>query len=469
MNTQKENADKDQPVTIKGIRLSAMNIVMIIGSCILSLLLTATVVRVSKTLKNTYHSVGEYVSSIQHGMDILNSVDYFTEQVQFYALTEDPAYMERYFSELNNVYSQENAIKDIEKYRMDEDAYNYIHAALQNSDLLKTQEIYAMRLLTEAWDCDPALIPQEVKSTRLAPEDTNLSEYELVEKAQSMIFGMEYQNLRIQVIDLTEQFKSSMSAATKRMMEQDYSQLSKAVVVHQVLIGIQFFATVAGFAFSFVLVVLPMGRFVKSIAAGKSLNAIGAYECRCLAQTCNTMFARNAAHEHTLRHQAEHDALTGLLNRGAFDNLRQTLHGPEHPLGLLIIDVDKFKQVNDGFGHEMGDRILKRVASLLTDNFRSTDYPARIGGDEFSIILTDTSQEQQKTIEEKIKAINQILTHPTDDAPVVSLSVGGAFSTEGFTDDLYRRADLALYAVKNHGRCGCRFYDDTLGDNMDMA
>ncbi len=128
------------------------------------------------------------------------------------------------------------------------------------------------------------------------------------------------------------------------------------------------------------------------------------------------------------------------------------------PLALLIIDVDKFKLVNDGYGHEIGDQVLQKVAKLLEDSFRATDFPARIGGDEFAVIVTNVTVEMKSMIENKINSLNEMLLHPTDDLPAVSLSVGGAFSECGFADELYKQADSALYEVKNHGRCGCRFY-----------
>ena len=130
------------------------------------------------------------------------------------------------------------------------------------------------------------------------------------------------------------------------------------------------------------------------------------------------------------------------------------------PIALLIVDVDKFKLVNDGYGHEMGDRVLKRVAKLLETSFRSTDYPARIGGDEFAVILTDISPDMESMITEKIRSINDALLHPADDLPAVSLSVGGAFSAAGFADELYNQADTALYHVKEQGRCNCSFYHE---------
>ena len=155
---------------------------------------------------------------------------------------------------------------------------------------------------------------------------------------------------------------------------------------------------------------------------------------------------------------APHDPLTGLVNRSAFDHLKQILQARSGPVALLLVDVDNFKQINDGWGHDVGDKVLKEVARLLGESFRNTDCPARIGGDEFAVILPDMTPERRELIERKVAGMNASLTHPSQGLPPVSLSVGGAFSPQGFTDDLYKKADLALYEVKEHGRCGCRFY-----------
>ena len=72
----------------------------------------------------------------------------------------------------------------------------------------------------------------------------------------------------------------------------------------------------------------------------------------------------------------------------------------------------------------MGDKVLKKVAKLLEENFRATDYPARIGGDEFAVIITDATEEMKSVIQEKVEYINNILLNPEKDMPKVSLSVG---------------------------------------------
>ena len=157
-----------------------------------------------------------------------------------------------------------------------------------------------------------------------------------------------------------------------------------------------------------------------------------------------------------MKHQAEHDSLTELLNRRSFDQILSLYEKDRSSFALILADVDVFKQINDTCGHDTGDRILKRVAALLHTTFRSIDYVCRIGGDEFAVIMVDMSRELYYTIPDKIAEINGLLAVPEDGLPAVSLSAGVAFSDENdFRGSLFRAADSALYAAKAHGRCGC--------------
>ena len=165
-----------------------------------------------------------------------------------------------------------------------------------------------------------------------------------------------------------------------------------------------------------------------------------------------------AAQQSILRRKAENDALTGLLNRASFEQMKTRLRDLSQPFALLLIDVDVFKSINDTYGHEMGDKALIRVANLLKENFRSTDHVFRIGGDEFAVVVTPIQVENQNIISEKIDNINHALQNPTGDFPRYSLSVGIAFSSDGYTDELFRQADKALYHTKENGRCGYTFF-----------
>ena len=176
--------------------------------------------------------------------------------------------------------------------------------------------------------------------------------------------------------------------------------------------------------------------------------------------------ARDITEEKNTKYQADHDFLTGLLNRGSFEQILTSIDTTKNNFALIIMDVDKFKDVNDTYGHEIGDKILKKVSRLLAENFRSIDHVCRIGGDEFAIIMTDVTIDLAKSIEDKILKINSILSREHKMLPPVSLSVGIAFNDlNNSKNNLFNNADNALYYVKKHGRNGCHIYNGTEDTN----
>lgn len=119
---------------------------------------------------------------------------------------------------------------------------------------------------------------------------------------------------------------------------------------------------------------------------------------------------------------------------------------------LLLVDVDKFKGVNDTYGHEVGDLVLKRVAEVLKYSFRSTDLVFRLGGEEFVVIMSNVDSSMRDQVKPKIDQANVMLQKPKDDLPPTSLSVGVAFADrENPEGDIFKDADTALYRVKRPG------------------
>ncbi|SFG45551.1 bifunctional diguanylate cyclase/phosphodiesterase [Oribacterium sp. WCC10] len=163
-----------------------------------------------------------------------------------------------------------------------------------------------------------------------------------------------------------------------------------------------------------------------------------------------------------LQFKIEHDALTGVLNRTAYDKYTEILKNTDMAIAYILLDVDRFKQINDTYGHGMGDLVLKWLASYLRKEFRLSDHIIRMGGDEFCIIMTGIEDKDTQMLVDKICAINQALKNPDSDIPKVSISAGIAFSPQGFTNDLYEKADIALYHTKNTTRDGYTIYDDCL-------
>lgn len=317
-----------------------------------------------------------------------------------------------------------------------------------------------MKLISTAQGYDMAALQEDIQNTFLTEADQALSPEEMIEKARDIVFGTDYQESKAKIMKDISYFVDNVVEYTQLVQKESSAVLKRSLVRQQILISVLFIENLIVFFLIVRLIINPLQIYVKNIKEDKRLEFVGSYEFKYLALTYNNIFELNAANELSLRHQAEHDPLTGLINRGAFDQLKDHFGAIQSPLALLIIDVDKFKLINDGYGHEAGDHVLKKVAALLADSFRSTDYPARIGGDEFAVILTDLSANPKELVQTKIRNMNELLKNPNDDLPPVSLSVGGAYSEIGFTDDLYKKADSALYQVKEHGRCGCRFFDE---------
>ncbi|MDQ1437247.1 MAG: hypothetical protein QOK43_876 [Acidimicrobiaceae bacterium] len=151
-----------------------------------------------------------------------------------------------------------------------------------------------------------------------------------------------------------------------------------------------------------------------------------------------------------LRHDASHDALTGLMNRRSFDDLlsqassRSLRYG--WPFGLALLDLDNFKIINDKHGHDGGDRVLRAIGSALRHSLRSGDIAARIGGDEFAIILANSQLETIDAIVARLRgALGGILQ-----SSETGFSVGVALAPDEATDvnELYRLADERLYQAK---------------------
>jgi len=165
--------------------------------------------------------------------------------------------------------------------------------------------------------------------------------------------------------------------------------------------------------------------------------------------------------ENKIKHMAQYDKLTDLPNRALFsDRLRQALVSAQrnkNQMGVLFIDLDKFKPVNDTFGHEVGDKLLQHAASRIQKALRESDTAARIGGDEFVILLPIlTSSVSAESVADKIwhelSRPYQIDLHQID----VSASIGVAvFPEHGKTEiELLKNADEAMYRIKNSGRNG---------------
>ncbi|MDX1474936.1 MAG: diguanylate cyclase [Reinekea sp.] len=159
--------------------------------------------------------------------------------------------------------------------------------------------------------------------------------------------------------------------------------------------------------------------------------------------------------------QATKDALTGIWNRQALNDMleREYLRWQryQNPLTIVFWDVDNFKAVNDRFGHSAGDVVLKTIAQIFSKSVRKTDFIARFGGEEFVGLFPETDLDDALVLTNKIRQIVEKTNFRYQGTPVpITASCGLAmFEGDDSIDDVFNRADKALYAAKNSGRNSC--------------
>jgi len=165
------------------------------------------------------------------------------------------------------------------------------------------------------------------------------------------------------------------------------------------------------------------------------------------------------------RYKATHDALTELPNRQAyieraFEEM-QRFKRYQRPLTMAICDIDFFKKINDGYGHQAGDKVLRLIAKVISTRLREVDFIARFGGEEFVLLMPETTTEQAYKVLDKIRAAVAKSPFRFKDSPVsITISFGlAAFVGEDSVEAVFERADKALYKAKNDGRNRCIIAD----------
>jgi len=165
---------------------------------------------------------------------------------------------------------------------------------------------------------------------------------------------------------------------------------------------------------------------------------------------------QNSLHyEHSVR-----DGKTGLFNHGFFmlrlnDEIARTAR-IGHPFSVIVMDVDKFKNFNDNFGHLAGDAVLEQIAAAIRDNVRVQDIPSRFGGEEFTVLLPETSHQAALVVAERLRTAVAATIVPWDTPlPQITISAGlASFQNQSpvTAAEMIRRADEALYLSKKRGR-----------------
>ena len=406
------------------------------------------------------HASSRYIAAQFAASEMESASDYLTDRVRCFVVTGEIEYLNDFFEEVEVTRRRDRAVEDMEELIPDSDnsALSSLNTALSLSNELIEYENLAMRLTLEAGDYDLTLVPESISGITLSPDDQALSPEELRDKAQQLVFDNNYMHYK-------DRIRENVNLCTQSLIRSSSQELDQASAKLSLLVNIQTGLTIVFLLIVLSIVVLitlmvrkPLTDLVKKMQEQKTVTPTGVEELRFVTRTYNSILQENREAREKLSHEASHDALTGLFNRGAYDLLMESAD-TEH-MALLLIDVDHFKSVNDTYGHAVGDRVLKRVADILRQSFRSVDFLCRIGGDEFAVVMTRVNSSMRQIVLNKIARANEMLQHPKDDLPPVSLSVGVAFSDrDNPQGDIFRDADTALYRVKKAGRKGCMVYE----------
>jgi len=172
------------------------------------------------------------------------------------------------------------------------------------------------------------------------------------------------------------------------------------------------------------------------------------------------------ARQHTLvKEEARTDKLTGVANRYGLETRGQELFAraskDDQPLGVLMLDIDHFKEVNDRFGHAYGDQVLIALAGGVADSLRNNDYLVRYGGEEFVILLPGTMTREALVVAERLREmVARLKVDEERTCPTISIGVfSGVPGAGDMLHEFIRRADLALYDAKQAGRNRCRVWN----------
>ncbi len=439
-----------------GIRLSRFHTVTGALIVILALVLLFSTYSTSRGYSRMVEATERYITAQQAAANMQTASDYLTAQARTFIATGDLSHAELFFQETDDTRRRDRAMEEIGQY-LDSPSYAYLSAALDSSNTLLEIECYAMRLAAESYGCDPAACPARLGEVTLKEADLALSPEEQRDKALIMLFDDTYQSYKDDIRNNVSLSVEALIDETRAQQMDSSARLLQLIRTETALIVVMLLLAVLLVLSTRILVSNPLKEYVSHIQQDEALPEKGASELRFLARTYNQVREQNRRHREQLSYDATHDALTGVFNRSVFEKLRTRCGGSEN--AMIIVDLDRFKEINDTYGHDVGDRALCCVSALLQENFRAEDYICRIGGDEFSVIMVRANSSMRAQVEEKFRRINELLQSPVDGLPPFSLSVGVAFGDrENPGEDIFKDADTALYRTKSTRRGGCEFY-----------
>ncbi len=449
------NDDRRKNSAIGGIKIQTVGIALIIISVIFAVTIVNSILNINTLFRN-YADTTQTRSELQ--ANILSFEDasaYLTNNVRAFVSTGRRIYLDNYFREVYETKRREHAMAEIQATN-DSESIESLKAASERSTNLEVTEKYAMCLYIDALGMDRETFHKDLVDILLAPADEALTPAQKKNLAEEMVYTATYEDVRENITREVNKCVMSVSQKTIQFQKESADRLQRLIRWQTIIIVFEILFLCGMLVFGYYYILRPMRIFVRNLKDDKTLPLEGAYELQYISDTYNNIYEENQYIRDQLSFEATHDSLTGLYNRREFEARRlQGLYKT-----LVLIDVDRFKTYNDKYGHDVGDRVLMRVAHVLSDSFRKSDIICRIGGDEFAVLMRSVTMDKKDMLENRLKSIQEKLSHEEDGLPSVTLSIGVAFEdrkTE--TQDAFKDADQAMYEVKQQGRNGYSFFN----------
>ena len=443
----------------RGISLKLIHGILVV----LSLSLSISLVIITRFAESSFRKIDDlsngYIQCTQDIQILDETSDYLTSKSREYVAIGNAQAAADYIIEINEKRTREKSLENVNKYFANTEVQTLLEDALDSSNRLADKEVYAMRLVGDVYGFSN--LPDAIKTVSIREEDVYLTNEEKKDKAINMVFGDDYSTLKGVIDkDVEDSLQLLISITTERKTEAN-NNLIGVLIIHEIL-GISTLLIVLALGvITYILLLIPLKRSIEAINENKRIDVYGSKELNIVVKAYNEMFENNQKQQKALQYEVSHDILTGISNRHEYTSICNRL--AKSNVIYIIADVDKFKGINDTFGHAIGDQVLSEVARKLRETFLNHDRVFRVGGDEFIIFVEDVSKERKKELELTLEDINNTFAqrHEYQGFPLVSLSFGVVEKDENMTfEDAYRRADKALYKVKATGGCGFEFYHE---------
>ena len=436
----------------KGIRLNYLNLLLAILGLVLAALMVYSTNQTTDSVAGIVEVTDTYLNNQQAGGMLSDVAPALGQQALAFVQSGEPGPANAYNGQWNAlrtqmdlyVFSKDNESEADSAYR---EAMNIFSA--QNA-----ADVRAMRLVADTLPAPLfSALPTFLQEAELSEEDKALSPEEKKQTALALLTSEEYAAYSKAIRTAVDNNHRLSSEEGKKRAAEASARVSRIVSEEKQIVFLVLVLAAVAFLVNEFLLQSHIRKSVSNLDRREPIPEKGCYEMRHLAEVYNDVLKDNQEKTAKLSYTATHDALTGLINRADFDRLFHIVETEQ--IGLVVADVDHFKQYNDEFGHDVGDRVLQMASAVLKHHFRAEDHVCRIGGDEFCVIMPGLCHADGVKVVERIEAINRELAEAGSDLPPITISAGVAFwNRPNPKGSIFKDADTALMDLKKT-RDGC--------------